>query len=161
MREIILCEIVENVALILCGVGGAKQSVFSRSLIEADASIMTGRNVASPEFTAALLQCTEFEMTVAVYAGVRRFARDIGVTESLDHIIEKVRLHIENVVIDPQLAADLFCIVEVLERAATRFLPVADERVSEKLHGNADDIESLVDEQLRRDGTVDAAAHGG
>ena len=119
---------------------------------------MAGRENVGAEVLGRLEQVGELHLLIAGDAGNRRFARDIGAREGLDHLLAEPRLVIEHVMGNAEPRGDVARVVDVLAGAAGA-LAVRRRAVIVELHRDADDVVAVARQQRRDDARIDAARH--
>src|SRR5205085_7310683 len=102
-------------------------------------------------------QIAKLREGVASHAWNRRTTARVLVHEIADDVAPEGALEIEDVVRHAQLLAHPPRVVDRVERAAWAIGHVIP--IAEQLHGRADHIVTLLDEQRRGDGRIDAAGH--
>ena len=157
-RKRLLCQIVEHVALVLRLVEGLFEDVLLPFPL--DAGIVPGGDIAAAHDIGALKQLVEFQIAVAVDAGVRRNAVLIGVHKAVDDALGEFVLEVEDIIRHTEAVGHTACVLDIVERTAGVGLRNARVFIIIELHRAADAGEACVRQQLGRDGGIHAAGHG-
>ena len=147
----------QEIALVPIRVGGAIERLAASAVVARD-NVVPGRQKVGAEIARRSEQVGEFHVLVAGDAGDRRFARDIGARERLDHLLAEALLVVENVVGNSEPRGDVAGVVDILAGAA-RALAMGRLAVVVELHGHADHVIALAGQQRSDDGGIDAARH--
>ena len=146
MSQLILCEVVHHVGLVLGNIQPLPDLIFLPIRVIDDPGIVAGRKIRGIEgFPGFLVEQTEFDPEIAHHAGIRRHALCIGA----DKVGENIFLISFAQVDRPEGDSEEFRHFP----GAVQLLPV------EELHGGAADLIILLLEQLRGEGAVHAAGH--
>ena len=145
VRELLLRELIEHVALVLRAALAAQQPVTSARFVIADAGIVPRRDVVKAHLQRAVQKCTEFEAAVAVDARIRRAARAVLADEVIHHLARKKLVLVEDVKRHTETAGNTLRAVRL----------VAAER-----QRRARALVALLLQQKRGGGGIHAAAHG-
>ena len=157
-RERLLRQIVEHIALILCLVQRLFEDI--PLPIPFNAGIVPRGDIAAAHDVGALEELVEFQIAVAVDAGVRGNAVLVGVYEAVDDALGKFILEIEDVIRHAEAIGHAARVLHIVERAAGVRLRNARVLVIVELHRAADARKARVRQQLGRDGGIHAAGHG-
>ena len=157
-RKRLLCQIVEHVALVLRLVEGLFEDVLLPCPL--DAGVVAGGDIAAAQDIGALKELVEFQIAVAVDAGVGGDAVLVGVDEAVDDAGGEFVLEVENIKRKVQTAGDAPCVLRVVERAAGMALGDARVLVVIELHHAADAVVARVGQKLCRHAGIHAAGHG-
>jgi hypothetical protein len=159
--QLLLCQREQEVRLVLVAIDAAPEppSPLRRPL---DARVVSGGDRLRAESACPLEQRGEFQIAVAMCAGQRRTARGVLVDEVRDDGLLKPLLEIEDVMRKAKRRGDAASIVQIVERAARAEMPAVLKTavLCIQLHGQTNDIMTLLGEQGRGDRGVDAARHG-
>ncbi len=147
----------QEIALVAVGIGGPVQRASAMPVVAAH-NIVTGGQKIGAEIVGGVEKVGELHVLIAGDARDRRFAREIGTGERLDHLLAKALLVIEHIMRNAEPGRDIARIVDILPRAACA-LAVRRFSVVIELHGDANDVVALGGEQRRRDRRIDAARH--
>ena len=82
MRQVILRQMVQHIALVLRLIQSTTKFEATRSLVERPARIMAGSHIVEAKLHAAALQSGELQVPVAVDARVRRAAVQVRITQN-------------------------------------------------------------------------------
>ena len=173
MGERILCQMEEDIALVLFWIKPAFQQVAARFLVVSAPGVMPGRHVVESQLAAALLQGVELHVAVAVDARVGRSTAEVLLAEAVNHFTSEKSLVVEDEVVHPQTERHLTRVFDIARGAAgalacdarvgvapvdsaCRSLEVV---VAEELAGGARGLVALTAQQEGGNGAVDAAAH--
>src|SRR4029450_7537485 len=119
-----------------------------------DAGVMSRRDGLRTEPACALEQRGELQIAVAVRAGQRRAARDVLMDKVGDDRLLKPLLEIQDVMREPEWRGNTPRVIQVVERAAGAEVALV---LGIELHGQTDDVMTLLGEQGRGDRGVDAS----
>lgn len=87
--QLLLCERIKHIALILQGINCLAQKIASLGFIIADLRIVAGDNVITAKLLCAHEELVEFQIAVAVNAGVRCSAVNVSVNKAVDNVAFK------------------------------------------------------------------------
>src|SRR5688572_33214719 len=110
---------------------------------------MAGRNVRRAESPGTLEQRRELQVAVAVRARNRRPAGRVLLDEVVDHRLAELLFEVDDVVRKAERRGDAPGVVQVVQAAAAAELLLAALVVD--LHGQTDDVMTLLGEQGRGD----------
>ena len=125
-----------------------------------DPGIVAGDHIFHALLVCILHQTVEFQIAVAVDAGVGRTAIFIDADKLLHNLLSKLRRKIRHGMGDIQLKRHLGGVVDIRLAAAGVGEAAPDIRIAEQAHGHAHAVVALPQHQPRRHGAVHAAAHG-
>ena len=158
--QLLLCERIKHIALVLQRINCLAQQVASLCFIIADLRIVTGDNIVTAKLLCAYEELIEFQIAVAVNAGVRCSAVNVGVNETVDNVALKAVGKIENVVGHAKAGSYATGICYIVDRAAAVGFGNADILVGKKLHGYAGAFVALLQHHQCGNAGINAAAHG-
>ena len=159
MCQLFLCQIVQDIALILAVVQPLFQQIPSGSFIVDHASIVSGDNGVHLHFLHPQIELFKFQVPVAVDAGIGSPALFVGTDEPIHDLLFKVCREVENVVGHVQPVSHAAGIFHIVQRTAGLFPLYACLFVFEQLHGRSDAFVALLLHQQSRHGAVYTAAH--
>ena len=164
MRQVILREVIQHIALIFRLIQSTAKLEPARALVERPTRIMAGRHIIEAQLRTAALQGGELQVPVAVDARVRRTAVQVRIAEPIDHLAAERPREVEREVLKPQPERHLSGILHIALAAASALAhharaPGAGNLVVEQLHGDARGIIASITKQQRRHRTVHPAAH--
>jgi hypothetical protein len=165
VRELVLSEPVQEVALVLVGVACAEQAVAPAAgnvgvLERVHPRVVAGRNGRAVVVAQRLAQeGAELHVAVAVDARAGRAAREVRVEERLEHARAELALQVEHIERDPELTGNAAGVVGGVQ-GATALLELAV-RVGHVVepHPDADGLDTLLSKESRGDRRVDTARH--
>ena len=146
-----------EVALVALVVTGAEQAAATRDGPARD--IVPGGEDVGAEVPGRREKVAKLDALVAVDAGDRRLAGEIGLGETVDHGGLEPALIVEHVVGNSQAVGDGPRVVDVAT-GTTRSLAVGRLAVIVELQRHPDHLIALVGQERRDDGGIDAAGHG-
>ena len=159
MGKLALREVIERIALILCGGLGACERVapvFKRQ----HPRVVTGRNVIRPEHKAARKQRFPLHIAIAGNAGIRRAPKAVLPHKVIDDIALEFRAKVHHIVGDVQHLRHTARIFHGGNAAATAlFLHLALRLALPDLHGHADYFIALLLQEVGSDRAVHTAGH--
>ena len=155
--EFLLPEREQEVALVLGRVGRRAQLELSRPA-RGDARIVPGPDRPRSESGGPVPEGVELHVAVAERARVGRAAREVGVDEGFDDARREGLAEVDDVVRDAEQRRAATCVLEVVERTASR-VPVGPRARGSESHRHADHLVAGSAQQGRRDGAVDAPRH--
>ena len=103
-RELALVERPEKIGLILARVAAASQQIASRRFVTRDARVVSGGDAGGIPRAGARQQRAELEIDITRHARHRRSPAAVCVGERPDHRAVELRLHVQHVVRNVQLA---------------------------------------------------------
>ena len=157
MRQLILRERIEHIALILCRGRTVQQPAPARFI--GNAGVMTSSNVIHSHGKRLLQHGFKFNSAVAFDAGIRCAAALVLFRKGIDHIMRKSIRKIHHIMRNPQPAAHTPCVLHIVQRAASSGGTFLHPFVGTQLHGDADHLITLLLQQQGRNGAVHSAAH--
>ena len=101
----------------------------------------------------------EFQIAVAVDAGIGGLTGFVAAHKAPDDLIFKILLEIEYIVGHPQPLGHAPGILHIIQGAAGGFLPLSQNRIVKQPHGGADAAIAFLLHQIGGNGAVHAAAH--
>ena len=107
-----------------------------------------------------LEQGTEFEISVAVDAGVGGLSPLIGAGEAVHHLVMELAGEVEHIKRKAQLPGHRPGVLHIVQGAAAALPLHAHISVVKQLHGHADEVVARLFQNPGRRGAVHAAAHG-
>ena len=158
VTELLLGQIEEEIRLVLAGIPAAAD-VVPAVVSSHHAGVMAGGHAAGAKLLRPLLQGGEFQVAVALRAGVGGVAALVGGNEVVDDVPGERLLEVGHVKGDAQLTGDPPRIGNVVQRAAGLVMPLDGFRAVPQLHGDADALVPLGVQQGGAYRTVNAAAH--
>src|SRR5438552_1277345 len=142
----------EEVRLVFPGIAPAEQRAIARN------RVMAGGHVRAVERVRVVQEVAELGERVAAHARDGRAAARVLGDEVGDHIATEAVFEIQDVVRDPELVRHEPGVGDRIEGAART---VGDGvAVAEQLHGGADHVVTLLDEERGGDGGIHPAGHG-
>ena len=164
MRQVVLRQVIQHIALVFRLIQPATKLEAARSLVERPAGIMTGRHIVEAKLRAAALQSGELQISVAVDARIRRATAQVRIAEPVDHLAAERSREVEREVLEPQPERHLTGVLHIALAAAGALAhharsPGAGNLVVEQLHGDARCIIARIAKQQRCNGAVHPAAH--
>ena len=160
VRQLLLRERVEHVALVLQGVDRLTQQITAFGFIIADLRIVAGNNIVAAKLLRTHEELVKFQVAVAVDAGVWRSAVDVGIDKTVDNVVLEAFSKVENVIGHAEAGRYATCVGYVVDRAAAVGLRNADILVGKKLHGYACAFVALLEHHQCGNAGINAAAHG-
>ena len=164
MRQVILRQMVQHIALVFRLIQSTTKFEATRSLVERPACIMAGRHIVEAKLRATALQSGELQVPVAVNARVRRAAVQVRIAEPIDHLAAERSREVEREVLKPQPERHLSGILHIALAAAGALAhhacaSGAGNLVVEQLHSDARGIIARIAKQQRGHRAVHPAAH--
>src|SRR5437667_2597162 len=142
----------EEVGLVFPGIAPAEQRAIVRD------RVMAGGHVRAVERVRVVQEVAELGERVAAHARDGRAAARVLGDEVGDHVAAEAIFEIQDVVRDPELVRHEPGVGDRIEGAART---VGDGvAVAEQLHGGADHVVTLLDEERGGDGRIHSARHG-
>ena len=123
---------------------------------EAHLCVVAGGDGVRPLIQGPVQQGAEFDLPVAVYAGVRRAAVGVRPHKPVHHLTAELLAQIQHHVGNPKCPGHRFCRVDVI--CGTAQARTVLECVEP--HGHAGDLIASLEQQERRSRAVHSAAHG-
>ena len=157
--QLLLCERIKHVALVLQRINCLTQQVTAFGFIIADLRIVAGDNVITAKLLCAHEKLVEFQIAVAVNAGVRRSAVNVSVNETVDNIALEAVGKVENVVRHAKAGCYAAGICYIVDRAAAVGFGNTDILVGKKLHGYAGAFVALLQHHQCGNAGINATAH--
>ena len=158
MRELLLRQPIEHIALILPLIQRLLQHI--AAVYPRHTRVVPGHDHIAAQHLRALKKLAEFQIVVAVDAGVWRAPGKIAAHELLQDLFVEFILKIEHIKGDAELICHAARVRDVLQRAAGARAGDAGVVVGKQLHRAADAVIALLKHQLCGDAAVHAAAHG-
>ena len=158
VRKLPLRHGVEHIALVLRLVERLLEEEFLPR--PGDTRIVAGDDLFAAELLGAAEERIELHAPVALDAGVRRAGAAVSLAERQHDLLAEALGKIENAVAHPQPVGHGAGVLHIVERAAGVLLGYPGIGVCIELHGAADALVPLALREIRRDGGIDAAAHG-
>ena len=155
--QLLLGQHIEHVALVLAGVQGLFQEKAAVFLF--DAGIVAGDDGVAAHEGRPVIEPPEFQIAVAVDAGIGGPALLVGVSKAVHHLAAELVGKVENVVGNPQPKCHAAGILHILQRAAGAAAGNTDVLVAVKGHGSADAVPAAVLQKVSGDAGINAAAH--
>ena len=152
-RQLGLAEHVQHVGLVLGRVGTAAQTPLA--VAPDDSGVVAGGDGVEAQLVGPAQEAVELEVAVALDARVGRAPGGVGGDVRVDHVAVEVVGEVEDVVGDAELLGHPAGVLDVGHRAAARVAHAAPQ-----LHGGADHVVALLEEQGGRHRRVDPARHG-
>ena len=164
VRQIVLRQVVQHVALVFRRIQPAPQLVAPRCLVIRPARIMPRRNIVVPQLRTPLLQRRKLQIPVAVDARVRCPSTQIRIAKPVDHLATERAREIEREVLQPQAKGHLPRILNVALAAARALAhharaAGAGNLVVEQLHRHAAGVKARIAQQQRSHRAINPAAH--
>ena len=126
----------------------------------ADLRIVTGDNVITAELLCTYEELIEFQIAVAVNAGVRCSAVNVSVNKAVDNVAFKAVGKVENVVRHTKACCYAAGICYIINGATAVGFGNANIIVGKKLHGYAGAFVALLQHHQCGNAGINAAAHG-
>ena len=145
----------QHVALVLFRVDAPAQLPPPGGVIIAAAGIVAGRHQVKAQLLQLMAERPEFNIPVAVDAGVRRPPVQVFLRKGRNHLFPEQLLIVDNIMRDAQLFTHKCRIPHIVGTAA----PGVPCRVIPQLKGHAGDIIPLPQQQAGRNGAIHPAAH--
>lgn len=120
---------------------------------------MTRDNIFAAELFRAAIEAVEFQISVAVYAGVRGRTALIGFNKAAHDLLFEIRSEIKDIIRHPESVGDAARIFRIFERAAALFAADPCVLVIKKLHRHADAVKPAFNREIGGDGRIHSAAH--
>ena len=157
VRELLLRERIEHVTLVLALI----ERLFEKPppVFLFDARVMARDDGVAAKNAGALVETLEFQIAVAVDAGVRRRTVLVGGDKAVDDLTLEVIREVEDIVGNAETECDRARILHILERAAGLRGLHANILVLKEFHRCADALAALVLHQKCGDARVHTAAH--
>ena len=157
--QLLLREGIKHVALVLQRINCLTQQVTAFGFIIADLRIVAGDNIVTAKLLCAHEKLVEFQITVAVNAGVRCSAVNVSVYETVDNVAFKAVGKVENVVRHAKAGCYAAGICYIVDRAAAVGFGNADILVGKKLHSYTGAFVALLQHHQCGNAGINAAAH--
>src|ERR1035441_2538333 len=142
--QLLLGKAEEEVGLVLGMVHAAQQLPAVRSLVEADARVMSGGDLAGAYRIGHLQEAIEFDVVVAERTRNGRAPGQVLFHERFDHVLLELAFEVDHVIRDTDLLGDAAGVVHVVERAAAPgcafHRKARQPALVPELHGEADDV---------------------
>ena len=160
MRELLLRQHIEHIALVLAFVERLFEQISSRAVVLLDSRVMSRNDYICAALLGGTEQLVEFHMAVAVDAGIGRAAAFIGADKFFDDFVLEVLSVIQNRIGNIQRKSDLARVLDILLGAAGPMTAAADILAMEEPHGDALAVITAAFHKISGDRAVNAAAHG-
>ena len=121
---------------------------------------MARHHPVAAQFQTSAQQMVEFQIAVALNAGIGGGAAFIAMDEIADDLLVEVVGEIKNIVTHTQPGSDLSCVLHIVQTAAGAANLRADVGIVIQAHGGSRALVSGFFHQISRHGAVHAAAHG-
>ena len=108
MGQQVLCQLIEDIGLVLAAVCAAEQGIDSRPFVLDDAGVMACRQEVGTELLGLFPEQTEFNEFIAGNAGIGRPAMDVGIDEVIDDVAPEDIAEIQGIMGNPQDRGDGF-----------------------------------------------------
>ena len=135
MRELVLCQGIEHIALVLAGRGLFQQPAPGAVLL--DHRVVPGGDVIIPQQPRLLQHRVEFQVPVACNAGIRRAARRVLPGKILDDVALELLGEIQDQMLDAQLVTHPARVVDVVQGTAAPGGALLHVGVRPQAHGHA------------------------
>ena len=159
VRQLLLSQIVKNVALIFGRIGSLFKSIPAGLFILPDPRIMPCNDIVAAQFCRSLHERPEFQVFIAVDTGIRGSAAAVIRGKTADHLLGKLFLRVENVKGDPHSAGTGPGILHVIKGAAGALLFCSRHVVFKQPHGAANSFHASFPDQQGCDAAVYSSAH--
>ena len=160
MRQLLLGEVVEHVALVLALVQPLFEQETAGGLVLLHPGIVARDHILHAVCPGPVQQMAELHIFIAVDAGVRRAARLIHADEFFNDLLPEVGREIQHLVRDIHGIRHLCRVLDVLFRAAGVKAGLSQRFVAGKPHGDAGAVIACLLHEPCRHRAVHAAAHG-
>ena len=157
--QLLLCERIKHIALILQRINCLAQQIAAFGFIIADLRIVAGDNIVTAKLLCAHEKLVEFQITVAVNAGVRCSAVNVSVNKTVDNVAFKAVGKVENVVKHAKAGCYAAGICYIINGAAAVGFGNTDILVGKKLHGYTGAFVVLLQHHQCGNAGITAAAH--
>ena len=84
--------------MVLQGVDSLTQQIAAFGFVVADLGIVAGNNIVAAKLLRTHEELVKFQVAVAVDAGVRRSAVNVGIDETVDNVVLEAFSKVENVI---------------------------------------------------------------
>ena len=158
MGQLLLRKIVQHIALILGRIQRRVQ-VIPAVRVPQNPCVMPGCDAVAPQQPRAPVKAVEFQVAVAVDAGVGRAACRVSRREPADHRGLKIRRKVKDVVGHPQCGGHLARVLHIRKTAAGGGTAFAQQLVIVQAHRNAHAAVALLLQKVERHAGIHAAAH--
>ena len=160
VRQLVLGQNVEHIALVFIGVQCFFQQPAARGGVLLDAGVVACDHIVQTVLPGKVQHFVKFHRAVAVDTGVRRAARLVGLDELGNDLFTEFLGVVHDLKRDVELERDLGGVFDVLRRAAGVEPALAQILILVQAHGRAHAAAARLLHQVGGDGAVHAAAHG-
>ena len=159
VRELLLGQEVEHIALILCEVFRLLEEPASGRRVLLDAGVVAGDDDVAAKGLGAVIELLVLHIAVTIDARIRGAALLVGPHEAFDDLTVEVFGKVKDIVRHAEARRDLAGILGILEGTAGIFATDIDGFIIIQLHGDTDGVVAGIAHQRGRHRAVDTAAH--
>ncbi len=162
-RQLVLGQLEQEVRLVLRPIAPAQQQVAAPSGVVPHACVMARGHRAGLHLLGHAEEVAELHVGIAQHTGRRRAAVPVALDERPHHLRLELGLEVQHIERETQARGDGARVVQVVDRTATsrgNRTAAGVALLVPQLHGETDEVKTLLLQNDGRRRAVDAAAHG-